>query len=240
VLDGAAAIVAVSETFAELYRGAGFARAIAIPNGVPRLATVDRRPSPTGRVRLGHIGGRTAHKGATLVEAVLKAGRFGNLALTLVDHALATDHVNEEIWGETPVRIVGKVPQERISDLYADLDVLLAPSLWPESFGLVTREAQAAGLWVVAGDRGAIGEEIVDGVNGFRVDVGSRDGLWAALARIDADPESFLASPPVPGTLPRMASDQGEDLIALYDGLLRVPSDRDGAVPVRQTSLVIA
>jgi len=98
--------------------------------------------------------------------------------------------------------------------------VLLAPSLWPESFGLVTREARAAGLWVVASRLGAIGEDIDEGVNGFRVDVGSPEGLRAVFQRIDADPERFRASPPQPSQPSRTAADQGEDLIALYDRLL--------------------
>ncbi|CAO4172806.1 glycosyltransferase [Methylorubrum populi] len=220
MLDSAAALAAVSEAFAGIYRAAGFPGTVAIPNGVPRLSPVARRPSPTGRVRLGHIGGRTAHKGATLVEAILRGGRFGNLALTLVDHALATDYVGEEMWGDTPVRIVGKVPQDQVVDLYADMDVLLAPSLWPESFGLVTREARAAGLWVVASDLGAIGEDLEEGVSGFRVDVGSPDALRAVFETMNADPERFLASPPQPAQRPRTAADQGEDLIALYGRLI--------------------
>jgi glycosyltransferase involved in cell wall biosynthesis len=220
-LDAAVAICAVSETFAEVYRQAGFPRTIAIPNGVPRLAPVVRRPSGTGRVRLGHIGGRTLHKGATLIEAVLKASRFSHLALTMVDHTLSTHQVIEEIWGTTPVRIIGNVPQDRVGNLYAEMDVLLAPSLWPESFGLVTREAHASHLWVVASDRGAIGEEIVEGVNGFRIDVSSPTDLRAVLVRIDADPNRFLGIPPASETPMRTAFDQGEDLIALYDGLLQ-------------------
>ncbi len=128
--------------------------------------------------------------------------------------------MSDETWGATAVQIVGKVPQEQIGELYAEMDVLLAPSLWPESFGLVTREAHAAGLWVVASQLGAIGEDIDEGVNGFRVDVGSPDGLRAVFQRIDADPERFRASPPQPSHPARTAADQGKDLIALYDRLL--------------------
>ena len=219
LLDSAAAVAAVSQAFAEIYRKAGFPETIAIPNGVPPLVPVARRQNRAGRVRLGHIGGRTAHKGATLIETILRGGRFENLTLTLVDHALATDYLSEETWGATTVRIVGKVPQEQVCDLYAEMDVLLAPSLWPESFGLVTREARAAGLWVVASDLGAIGEDITEGVNGFRVDVGSPDALRAVFERIDADPTRFRTSPPREAQPPRTAADQGEDLIALYDRL---------------------
>jgi glycosyltransferase involved in cell wall biosynthesis len=229
ILDSAAAICAVSETFADVYRQAGFPQTIAIPNGVPRLAPIARRPSATGRVRLGHIGGRTLHKGATLIETVLKASRFSNLALTLVDHTRSTHQVTEEIWGTTPVRIIGNVPQDKVGTLYAEMDVLLAPSLWPESFGLVTREAQASKLWVVASDRGAIGADIVEGVNGFRIEVQSPSGLRDVLACIDADPDRFLESPPALEAPMRTAFDQGEDLIALYDRMLAPAIGRDAA-----------
>ncbi|WP_462123504.1 glycosyltransferase [Methylorubrum aminovorans] len=219
MLDAAATVAAVSDAFAEIYRKAGFPGTIAIPNGVPPLVSVARCENRAGRVRLGHIGGRSAHKGATLVETILRAGQFENLTLTLVDHALATDYLSEETWGATTIRIIGKVPQEQVCELYAEMDVLLAPSLWPESFGLVTREARAAGLWVVASDLGAIGEDITEGVNGFRVDVGSPDALRAVFEQINAEPDRFRTSPPRDAQPPRTAADQGEDLIVLYDRL---------------------
>lgn len=218
LMDGAAGLLTVSNTFAQLYRAAGHPRTISVPNGVSILPRVDRRPSATGRVRLGQIGGRTVHKGAVLIEAVLRAHAFDQLSMTVVDHAHDGDYLREEVWGTTPVRIIGRVAQERICDLYADLDVLLAPSLWPESFGLVTREARTAGLWVVASDRGAIGEEIVDDVDGFRIDVSGPDALLRVLRLIDKNPQRFLHSPPPPSVSPRTMADQGADLVALYAG----------------------
>ncbi|RVU14991.1 glycosyltransferase [Methylobacterium oryzihabitans] len=219
LLDGATALVAVSESFAATYRAAGHPRTIAVPNGVPPLAPVARSPRNAGPVRLGHVGGRSAHKGATLVESVLRANAFANLSLTLVDLALDPGTVREESWGATPVRIVGPVPAEAVGGLYAGLDVLLAPSLWPESFGLVTREARAAGLWVVASDRGAIGEDIREGVDGFRIDVATAEPLRAVLACLDAEPARFRTPPP-PEQPMRTAADQGRDLLALYDRIL--------------------
>ncbi|WP_246686270.1 glycosyltransferase [Methylobacterium sp. WL8] len=230
IMEGAAGLLAVSNAFADIYRAAGHPRTISVPNGVSVLPRVDRRPSATGRVRLGQIGGRTVHKGAVLIEAVLRAYAFDQLSMTIVDHAHDGDYLREEVWGTTPVRIIGRMPQERICDLYADLDVLLAPSLWPESFGLVTREARTAGLWVVASDRGAIGEEIVDDVDGFRIDVSSPDALLRVLRLIDANPQRFLNSPPPPSVLPRTMADQGADLVDLYaefwpdPGALRSPA----------------
>jgi glycosyltransferase involved in cell wall biosynthesis len=66
---------------------------------------------------------------------------------------------------------------------YTSQDVLIAPSIWPESFGLVTREALAAGLWVIASQAGALAEPIEHDVNGFVVKPGSVEELRAALTK---------------------------------------------------------
>ena len=47
-----------------------------------------------------------------------------------------------------------------MAEFYAGQDGLIAPSIWPESFGLVTREAISAGLWVIAADSGALADPL--------------------------------------------------------------------------------
>ncbi len=221
LLDGAERVLCVSDSFSEIYQSAGIRNVHAVPNGVPALGrTLDRTPSASGRVRLGHIGGRTSHKGATLIEIVLRRNAFPNLDLTLVDHARTEGESDTELWGETPVTIVGFIAQDKITGLYANLDALLAPSIWPESFGLVTREALACGLWVVASDRGAIGSDVVDGLNGFVIDVGSVDGLTRVLTEMNANPERYRGASPVVPTELRTGADQGRDLIACYQAVL--------------------
>lgn len=215
LLDAAVEVTAVSESFAEIYRRAGAPRTVAIPNGLPRLPSTRRTPSASGRVRLGHLGGLERHKGQYLVKAALGACDYGNLELTIVDHARSAGYESRTVWGSTPVRIIGKLPQDGVHALYAGLDVLLAPSIWPESYGLVAREALAAGLWVVASDLGAMGEDVEPGVNGFVVDVSRVAPLAEALAAIDADPARYLASPEHRAVV-RSSADQAAELVAIY------------------------
>lgn len=50
------------------------------------------------------------------------------------------------------------VPYEKIPELYAETDIVVFPSIWPEPFGRIAIEAMAAGKMVVASDIGAIVE----------------------------------------------------------------------------------
>ena len=50
---------------------------------------------------------------------------------------------------------------------FASIDVLVVPSIWPETSPIVIREALAAGVPVVASRIGGIPETVVDGVNGI-------------------------------------------------------------------------
>jgi glycosyltransferase involved in cell wall biosynthesis len=218
LLNGAEAVWAVSERFAQLHRDCGVVGVTALSNGVHPAAGRPRSSSASGRVRLAHVGGRTLHKGDHLIQAALRQGRFANLELTVVDHDRTGGEVRHQTWGATPVRIVGRTPQEQMAEVYAAHDVLLAPSIWPESYGLVAREALAEGLWVVAGNRGAIGEDVREAVNGFVVDVSTPQGLFEALARIDADPARYRTSPPP--TALRSAKAQSTELGQLYRRIL--------------------
>ncbi|MDA3888780.1 MAG: glycosyltransferase, partial [Allgaiera sp.] len=218
-LQGAARLLAVSAPFADLHRDCGLDNIEVTENGVSALPTCIRRPSPSGRVRLAHIGGASRHKGFHLVRNALLANSYSNLEFLLVDHALAPGTEIQEVWGTTPVTRMAKVPQSDIAELYERIDILLAPSIWPESYGLVTREAMACGVWVITSDRGAIGADIEDGVNGHLVEVSTYEGLARSLWTVDRDPARYLAPPQIRAK-PRQAYEQVTQLATIYDAVL--------------------
>jgi glycosyltransferase involved in cell wall biosynthesis len=115
--------------------------------------------------------------------------------------------------------VLGKIPSSSIEDLYAQTDVLLAPSTWPESFGLVAREAMNAGCWVIASSIGSMGEEVTHGHNGFLVDVSRPESLLAALRAIDQNPSVYKKSPPSRAEM-RTADQQSQELVDVYRSLV--------------------
>ena len=64
-----------------------------------------------------------------------------------------------------------------------------APSLLPESFGIVALEAAAAGKPAIVSDIGGLGDIVVDGETGFLVAPGDVRGLRGALRRICGEDE---------------------------------------------------
>lgn len=95
-----------------------------------------------------------------------------------------------------PVRMLGRVPEEDLADLYgcADVFAMVCHDRWlgleQEGFGIVFADAAAAGIPAVAGDSGGAAEAVVDGVTGTVVARPRDPGeVAAALAPLLDDPE---------------------------------------------------
>ena len=82
----------------------------------------------------------------------------------------------------------------------------------------MTREALFYGKWIIASDRGAIGDQIDEGVNGFRIDVSTTAGLRAVLTKLNNAPHLYKT--PRSSTVLRSADDQAKDLAAVYSEIL--------------------
>jgi len=187
VLRGAERLLAVSPKFAEVYREAGFTQVEVHENFsvLRELRPRSRRVlKPDSHIVVGFIGGLSRHKGYHLVRRAIEEGGFRNIQMVVVDHGLEHGERYHMEWGDTPVEFIGRHHQSEVAELYARLDVLLAPSIWPESFGLVTREAIHAGVWVIASDRGAIGDCVEEGVSGNVVTVEDHRPLMEAMRRV--------------------------------------------------------
>jgi phosphatidyl-myo-inositol dimannoside synthase len=95
-----------------------------------------------------------------------------------------------------PVRLLGRVEDERLPSLYACADAfaMLCRNRWAgleqEGFGIVFLEAAACGVPQVAGDSGGASEAVVDGETGFVVRTPHDAATGAdALGRLLDDPE---------------------------------------------------
>lgn len=87
------------------------------------------------------------------------------------------------------IEFVGWLDNEQRDRMYANSDLLVVPSLWPEPFGLVGPEAGLHGVPAAAFAVGGIPEWLNDGVNGFLAssDPPTSDGLAEAIVKCLSD-----------------------------------------------------
>jgi glycosyltransferase involved in cell wall biosynthesis len=258
-LTDAVAVLAVSDKFRQLHEDAGVpARLLTNENGLEPFEVLPRVPAvleaapqtseksgkrtsrrktpaaaPAARVRVAHIGGVSRHKGFHLFKEAVTQGDFKNIEAIVIDHGLEPGETYHDRWGSTPVTFRAKFKQSEVNRLYSGIDVLVAPSIWPESFGLVTREALYAGVWVIASNRGAIGDAIENDVNGYVIGVEDVESLKKALENVDKDPKRFVTQL---HSLPqRMVSAQIEECVEIYREIL---SRRNASYSESRTSMV--
>ncbi|MBM3202967.1 glycosyltransferase, partial [Candidatus Woesearchaeota archaeon] len=219
-LEEAHTVLAVSEKFRQLHEEAALSAHLKTnENGIEPFTILPRQPTVSGKVRIAHIGGTSRHKGFNLLREVISRGHFTRFEVMVIDLALEPGETYRDHWGTTPVQFRAKVKQSEVNGLYSQMDVLIAPSLWPESYGLVVREALYAGIWVIASNRGAVGDAITPGVNGRVVDVSDASGLMDALQEIEAAPEQFTFQRE--SVIPRAAAEQAEECVQHYRGILQ-------------------
>lgn len=83
--------------------------------------------------------------------------------------------------------------QEEISRQLRATSVMVFPSLWPETLGIVGLEAMAHGVPIVASDIGGVPEWLRDGHNGYRVPPRNAHAIADRIGRIVQDPIAAAA-----------------------------------------------
>lgn len=171
VLRRAEVVICVSEALGAMAREHGARDVRVIPNGV-------------------HLPGRVAEEAAQ--AHVLFAGRLSP-EKGIADLVEATRDLPLVVAGDGPLRALvpdalGFVAHDELGRLYDEAAVVVLPSL-REGLPLAVVEAMAHGRPVVATRVGGIPDLVEDGVTGFLVEPGDRDGLRAALERLLADPQ---------------------------------------------------
>jgi len=86
------------------------------------------------------------------------------------------------------VEVLGLLDREKCASLLSRARALIAPSEWPEPFGLVIAEAMAAGVPPVATARGSFVDMITDGVDGMLYPPGDLAALGDLLQMIERSP----------------------------------------------------
>ncbi|MCB0164756.1 MAG: glycosyltransferase [Anaerolineae bacterium] len=164
------------------------------PYGIPS-PPIDFQKAPSPKIRFGYIGRIMPIKGVhLLIEAFTQLNLQDRAELTLYGRAdvnaeLYMQGLKEKVANTANVHFAGFVDNAQISELYRQIDVLVAPSLWPENSPITILEAQAHGIPVIASDVGGITDLIRHEVNGLIFANQQVNDLAKQLTRCIESPE---------------------------------------------------
>jgi glycosyltransferase involved in cell wall biosynthesis len=156
-------------------------------------------------LRIGFIGTLAQHKGCHILIEAFKVLTTGLAVLNIYGNLLDfPDYISrlKQLAGDhTDIVFCGTFPNNQIAEVFADIDVLVVPSLWYENTPLVIYSAQAARCPVVASDFAGLADVIHHEDNGLLFQAGDVADLTKQLCRLIDEPHlleqlSIQARPP--------------------------------------------
>ncbi|HED64463.1 MAG TPA: glycosyltransferase [Planctomycetes bacterium] len=193
-----------SEAARQVYVDAGVPaeRIEVVPNGidvdelaaeVARMRAIHVSDETSDEIRLGLLGTLLPSKGCLEFIRAFQEANVPDLILDVHGNMPSyhgdssyLDAVREIAKEDPRIRIHGPYDHERLGEILAHLDGVVAPSRWCEVFGLTVREARAAGLPVLVSAAGDLGSVAAGGQAGVVVDVDDHAG-WVEALRAFAD-----------------------------------------------------
>jgi phosphatidyl-myo-inositol alpha-mannosyltransferase len=203
-----------------------------IPNGVhvPEAALLGPKSADDEPLEILFVGQAVERKGLPVLLRAFEALRDHVPArLTLVGPTLK--EIEPLLLDTRGVEALGKVDDEEKSRRLARADVLCAPSLGGESFGMVLTEAFAHGTPVVASRIAGYSDVVRDRVDGLLVPAGDGTAVASALRDLALDPDRRRAM----GAAARERAGRyawphvAEEIVGAYEDAIAMPAP-EGAV----------
>jgi glycosyltransferase involved in cell wall biosynthesis len=158
--------------------------------GYPGPLRATRAPDANAPLRVGFVGVLDHPKGVHVLIEAMHLLRGEPIELAIHGPLASSPQYVAELRAAAagyPISFKGRFDSDDVDRVMADLDVLVAPSLWYESMPLTIHEAWRNGLPVVASDLGGMGECVTHGVNGLLFPPGDASALADALHTLTHD-----------------------------------------------------
>lgn len=159
------------------------ANGVELPAGGPPMKAF----GSAGKLKLVFVGQAVDRKGLPVLLTAFEGLRdHVDAELTII--GATADDVEPLLVDSRGVTVAGLVGDAEKQRLLAEADLLVAPSLGGESFGMVLTEAFAAGTPVVASEIAGYRDVVDDGANGVLVPHGDPLALAEALRDLALEP----------------------------------------------------
>ena len=151
-----------------------------LDNGFRTESFADFRRKPSDRIRFGYIGTVAELKGVHVLVRAFRLLGDDRAVLDIYGNLSAFSEYSQwlkELAGDAPVNFRGGFEPEKVAEVFADLDVLVVPSIWFENSPLVIHEAFLSRTPVIASRIGGMIDLLGDGQTGLLFSYGNVEDL---------------------------------------------------------------
>jgi phosphatidylinositol alpha-mannosyltransferase len=184
-LSARIAVSEAAEWTARRYYGGRYS---IVPNGVDLSAARPDLTRPHGAIRILFVGRAEGRKGLPVLLRAFEALRLAGVESHLTVAGATEEEVAPLLLDTEGVEIAGRVSEEEKWRLLGEADVLCAPSLGGESFGMVLTEAFASSTPVVASNIAGYRDVVRNRLDGLLVPAGDAVELGETLRDLALDP----------------------------------------------------
>lgn len=178
-----AVVISPSRWLLDFYSERGFfvkSKKVVMPNPV-----ISHQPSVINHqlggktVNFLYLGQIEEHKGILFLINTFK--EFLNCQLLIAGDGSRLDEIKKAAQDEPRIKILGRVPHEKIVEFFSQVDFTIVPSLCYENSPTVIYESLSFGVPVIAAKIGGVAELVKDRVNGFTFEAGDKEDLSRVL-----------------------------------------------------------
>ena len=170
----------------ELLRNLFNPRKIEIHPPVPRMSDPSLRSTFSDRNLILFAGQIIRGKGVDVLLRALALVKTPFQCIILGDgsHRKTCEKLCKKLGLNDRVKFGGFVPQKELKNFYRECTLFAISSVWPEPFATVGVEVMRFGIPVVAFDAGGIKDWLIDGHNGYLVELGDLKKYAESIERL--------------------------------------------------------
>lgn len=185
----------VVETFKSIYpHGVTDERVRVFGVPMPRSTSIVRRARPQkGPMKVAILGNFTRNKGADEIIHAFNQLRHDDIKFTIFGQVASPYNEILNALGLSNVHVHGAYTAGSLAEALTGFSLSLHYSIWPETYCITLSEAWQAGLVPVVADTGALGERVIDGVNGYKVPPTQAGALVDLFRRLLHNPPAVEA-----------------------------------------------